>query len=189
MGTNGLFKAGSSIKDSHEILLSFKKWGVTFKSSSSSIIFVSSLFNKIFLFSSFLFLSLWINGEFEIVFWDNFEPFVEGSISSFELSGIIILRLFFFCCKFSTLSSIFSSFISLISFIFGGIIKILFVGLISFGCSFWEDLSWPILSSKKSLGKIFLLNIFMFDRLYILIEMIKYLIKCITSFYRSLVEF
>jgi hypothetical protein len=37
-----------------------------------------------------------INGELDGVFWDNFEPLVDGSKSSFELSGIIILRLFFF---------------------------------------------------------------------------------------------
>ena len=97
LGTVGLFFEFSSFKDSLETLFSFKKCGVTLNNSSSSIIFVSSLFRQIILFSSFLFLflSMHINGEFDGVFWLNLEPLVDGSKSSFELSGIIILRLFF----------------------------------------------------------------------------------------------
>ena len=96
------------------------------------------------------------------------EPLVDGSISSLELSGIIILRLFFFGWEFSILSSIVSSCISLISFIFEGIILIVFAGFIIFGWSFWEDLycSWfwfwmGGISSKKSIGNVFLLTVFM----------------------------
>lgn len=109
-----------------------------------------------------------INGELDGVFWDNFEPLVDGSKSSFELSGIIILRLFFFGWVFSILSSIVSSFISLISFIFEGIIFIVFAGFIIFGWSFWEVLYCPWFwlwsgekSSKKSIGNVFLLTVFM----------------------------
>jgi hypothetical protein len=35
------------------------------------------------------------NGEFDGVFWECLLPLVEGSISSFELSGMINLRLGF----------------------------------------------------------------------------------------------
>ena len=169
LGTIGLFKTFSSFRDSLEALLSFKKCGVTLNNSSFSKIFLSSLFKQIILFSSFLFLflSIHINGEFEGVFWDNLEPLVDGSKSSLELSGIIILRLFFFGWEFSILSSIVSSFISLISFIFEGIILIVFAGFIIFGCSFWEDLYCPWFccsgekSSKKSIGNVFLLTVFM----------------------------
>ena len=74
-----------------------------------------------------------INGEFDGVFWDNLESLVDGSKSSFELSGIIILRLFFFGWVLSILSSIVSSFISLIYFIFEVIILIVFYGFTIFG--------------------------------------------------------
>lgn len=152
------------------VLLSFKKCGVILNNSSSLTILSSSLFNKIFVISSFL--SVWINGEFESVFWDKFKSFLEGSISSFEFSGIIILRLFCFCGELSIFSSLVFSFMH----IFEGINIILFVGIISFGCSFWEDLASTLFllrslsrgdSSKKSLGKIILLATFIFDKLYI----------------------
>ena len=108
------------------------------------------------------------NGEFDGVFWLNLEPLVDGSKSSFELSGIIILRLFFLGWEFSILSSIVSSFISLISFIFEGNIFMVFAGFIIFGWSFWENLYCPWFwfcsgekSSKKSIGNVFLLTVFM----------------------------
>ena len=153
VGVIGFFKDESIFNDSHDVLLSSGKWGVTLNNSSSLIIFLSSLFNEIFLFSSFwnLFLSIIIKGEFDGVFWDNLEPLVEGSISSLELSGIIIFRLFIFNWEFSTLSSIFSS---LISLIFEGTIFIVFAGLIILGWYFLDEFDE---SSKKSFGKLLIL--------------------------------
>lgn len=175
-GTIGLLNKFCSFRDSHEVLLSFKKWGVTLNNSSFSIILLSFLFKHKILFSSFLilFFSRLISGEFDGVFWDSLDPLVEGSKSSLELSGIIILRIFFLCwVLFSMLSSIVSSFISLISLIFEGTNFIVFAGLYIIGWSFWEDLLCPwtwllsgAKSPKKSFGKPFLL-VLMLVKLYI----------------------
>ena len=137
--------------------------------------FVSFLFNEIILFSSFFFLFFsTIKGELEGVYWDNLEPLVDGSISSFELSGIIIFKLFFFSWECSILSSIASSFISFISFILGDIIFIVFAGFKSFGWSFCNNFGWTRFwfwsgekSSKKSFGNIFLLIVLILDKLLI----------------------
>ena len=160
----GLLIKSFSFNDSHVTLLSFIKCGVTLRSSSSSIIFLSSLLNKFL----FLFFSIYINGELEGVFCDIFDPLVDGSMSSLELSGISIFKLYFFCWPFSTLSSIVSSFISLISFFFEGIIFIVLDGFKSLGWSFWGIwfLLWlGVNTSKKSSGKIFLLFTLMFIKL------------------------
>ena len=67
-----------------------------------------------------------INGELDGVgvFCESLLPLVEGSISSFELSGIINFKFGFFIWQLSILSSTGSSLISLISLILEGNILI-----------------------------------------------------------------
>ena len=159
-----------SLADSHEVLLSPVKCGVTLNISSSTMILSSFLFKeKNFPSSLFLFFSTHTKGEFEGVFWESLLPLVEGSISSLELSGIINLRLGFLIWEVSILSSMASSFISFISLIFDGIILIVWAGLSKRGCPFGifllESSSSFSGSAKKSLGNIFLL---MFLRVVIL---------------------
>ena len=113
--------------------------------ASSSLFLNLSLCDIILLFPGYilyLFFSRQIKGEG--VLGDNFtldEPLVDGSNSSFDLSGIIIFRLVFFTCKCSKLSSKASSFISLKA---GGIFLIVFEGFRSFGCSFCFDLFFSL---------------------------------------------
>ena len=110
----------------------------------------------------FLFFSIKTKGEFDGVFWESLLPLVEGSSSSFELSGIINLRFGFFIWEVSILSSIASSFISFISLILDGTILIVWAGFNNLGCSFgiflFESSSSSCSgSAKKSFGNIFLL--------------------------------
>ena len=120
LGLEGSFKSLFSIwslADSHEVLLSPVKCGVTLNISSSTMILSSFLFKeKNFPLSLFLFFSTHTKGEFDGVFWESLLPLVEGSISSLELSGIINLRLGFLIWEVSILSSMASSFISFISY-------------------------------------------------------------------------
>ena len=103
-----------------------------------------------------------IKGEFGFWFFIFEEPLVEGSIPSFETSGMINFKFIFFTWVLSTLSSISSSFISFISLnslFLKGIILILFEGFKSFGWLFCFDLfSWDKSSclgeAKKSSGNI-----------------------------------
>jgi len=105
-------------------------------------------------------------GALDGVFEEILEPLIEGSISSFELSGIIIFKLLFFIWgiwECSKLSSIVSSLISLIASTFG---------FKCFGWSFWYCFIEFLASSsgegkeKKSFGKILLLFVFIVAMLY-----------------------
>ena len=185
-GLDGNFKLSSacSLADSYDALLSPVKCGVTFN-KSSSIIFSSFLFNENnWPFSIFLFFSMNTNGEFDGVFWECLLPLVEGSISSFELSGMINLRLGFLSWQLSILSSTASSFISFMSLILDGIILIVWAGLIKrgwiFGAVLLESSSSLSGSAKKSFGKIFLLIVFSVVVLYkykIIIKIIRHFIS------------
>ena len=108
-----------------------------------------------------LFFSAYIKGDGEL--GDNFtfeEPLVDGSNSSFDLSGIIIFKVFFLSGIGSSLSSRSSSFIS---FIPEGFFLIVFEGFKSLGWSFFNlffvsfELSFLFGKSKKSSGNIFVL--------------------------------
>ena len=121
-----------------------------------------------------------IKGEFEGVIFDNFtfeDPLVECSISSFELSGgTIICKLFFLIWEHSILSSIDSSFISLIKR-FGFALVFDLIGFNNLGCSFCfgffgELFSWFVMP-KKSSGNIFLLQLLLIF-LYIFFSKIYY---------------
>ena len=172
-GSLKLFNSVCSFADSHEVLLSPVKCGVAFNISSSIISVSSFLFKEKNLpFSLFLFFSMNIKGEFDGVgvFCESLLPLVEGSISSFELSGIINLRLGFFIWQLSILSSTGSSFISLMSLTFEGSILIVWAGLSNLGWTFGavldESSSVFSCSAKKSFGKIFLFIVFNVELLY-----------------------
>ena len=132
-------------------------------------------------------------GELEGVFCECLLPLVEGSISSLELSGIINFKLGFLIWEFSILSSMASSFISLI---FEGTIFIVWAGFNNLGWIFWlffdtilDDFSSFIVSAKKSFGKIFLFIVFKVLILYIITNNKNYMGFIITFDYKNLVGF